>query len=305
MLISFVIPVYNNSDEFAECLQSLQPLLDGGVADVVAVDDGSEVPLVCDVAGVRVVRVPHRGAAAARNIGIEAAQGDFIWPVDADDILVTDGIGLLVDALKTMPDTVPLFHIGDMLTQTQAGVVPPNLVPLASATQRVAALQLVAPRSSIIDHTTNIVRRCWLMADPTLRYPENMSLLEDSVFCLKVAEKAGVCFSNSTFRFYCHRVYHPSTTAGLWPHELSERFAADICSFFVFLKDYAGRHSSDSDALRLYERMRYVYLRVMMVKGCRRSDVEKFIGVVGRPRRMPLWLYFFIAFLCRTLRPKR
>ena len=38
MLISFVIPVYNNSDEFAECLQSLQPLLDGGVADVVAVD---------------------------------------------------------------------------------------------------------------------------------------------------------------------------------------------------------------------------------------------------------------------------
>lgn len=305
MLISFVIPVYNNSAEFAECLQSLQPLLDGGIADVVAVDDGSQVPLVCDVAGVRVVRVPHCGAAAARNVGIEAAQGDFVWPVDADDILVTDGIGLLVDALRAMPDSVPLFHIGDMLTQTQAGERPAGFGPVASATQRVQALRLVAPRSSIIDHTTNIVRRSWLIENPSLRYPEKMSLLEDSVFCLKVAEKAGVCFCNSTFRFYCHRTYHPSTTAGSWPDEVSGRFADDICNFFVFLKDYAGRHTSDSDAPRLYKRMRYVYLRVVMVKGCQRRDLEKLIDVVGRPHRMPLWLYYFIAFLCRTLRPKR
>ena len=108
MLLSFIVPVYNAAAAFEECVASLRPLLDSGVAEVVAVDDGSEVPLQFDCVGLRIIRQLHRGAAAARNAGIAAAQGDFIWPVDADDVLLADGIECLLDDLRAMPAEVPL-----------------------------------------------------------------------------------------------------------------------------------------------------------------------------------------------------
>ena len=77
-------------------------------------------------------------------------------------------------------------------------------------------MNLLRPRCSIVDHTTNIVRRTWLQEHGDLRYPEGMSLLEDTVFSLSVIEAAGRCFANSTYRFYRHHIYRASATAGAW-----------------------------------------------------------------------------------------
>ena len=59
--------------------------------EIIAVDDGStdDTRRILESYGerVRVVRSEHRGAAAARNIGAEAAQGDLLQFLDADDVL--------------------------------------------------------------------------------------------------------------------------------------------------------------------------------------------------------------------------
>lgn len=304
MLLSFVVPVYNNASAFAECVSSVRVLLDDGVAEVVAVDDGSDEPLRFEAKGVRVIRIGHSGAAVARNVAIGAAEGDFVWPLDADDVIVTDGIGSLLNALRAMPEKACFFHIGNMLAQERPGAMPPASLPDEAATAQGTPMQRLYPRSSIIDHTTNIIRCSWLASESELRYPAEMSLLEDTVFALKVCERAELCLYNDTFRFYCRRTYHPSATAGAWSSERSSRFVDDICRFFRFLGEYADRHSEYDNVRQLSARLRYVYRRVAMVKGCPWSDLVRMLDVVGQPR-CPILFYRFTAFVCRLLRPKR
>ena len=302
MLLSFIVPVYNNAAAFAQCHRSLLPLVGRGIAEIVAVDDGSVVPLVPDGYEVRLLRTDHRGAAAARNAGIETAKGEFVWFVDADDEISTDAIDSLLADLQAMDPSVPLFHIGPMVAVSSPGQVPQPVPPDRSATRTAVPLQLLAPRCSIADHTTNILRRSWLLQHPEVRYREDMALLEDTVFSLKVIESAASCLCNDTYRFYRHHTYHPSSTSGAWSAARSERFTGDVCRFFVFLQQYAAAHSDCPQVAAYYERMRYVYLRVMAVKGCPRANLVRLIDVVGAPRRTPRFVYFLFTFLCRKLR---
>ena len=74
--------------------------------------DGSEV--ICTNAAVRDNRVKlinceNSGLCVARNIGMAAACGDYIWFVDADDFVVTSEIDDLIkflDGLSTKPDII-------------------------------------------------------------------------------------------------------------------------------------------------------------------------------------------------------
>lgn len=304
MLLSFIIPVYNNATAFAQCAGSLKPLLESGMAEIVAIDDGSDEPLSVSGSGIRLIRIEHRGAAAARNAGIDIAQGDFIWPVDADDTIVTECIQPLVNDLKTMPPDAALFHIGDMLTLSRPDGTLPSVEPQADRTRQCSPLQLLFPRSSIADHTTNIIRRQWLIEHPDIRYPEDMHLLEDTVFALNVVEEATLCCTNATYRHYVRQTYYPSSTEGAWSVQRSNRFTDDICRFFTFLKQYVKRHD-DEEIQRFYQRYRYVYLRVMAVKGCAWSDICRLMVIVGPVRRCQWPFYRLLAFICRTLRTKR
>ncbi|MGC8878579.1 MAG: glycosyltransferase [Anaerolineae bacterium] len=85
--VSVVIPVYNGAETLPACLTALQQqTIDPQHYEVIVVDDGStdgsaEVALRF---GVRVVRQPHRGAAAARNAGMAAARGQIVLFTDVD-----------------------------------------------------------------------------------------------------------------------------------------------------------------------------------------------------------------------------
>ncbi len=87
--ISVVIPLYNKAGRIGRALksvfaQSLLPL------EVIVVDDGSTDGGAAEVEAmasslVRVVRQPNAGVSAARNLGAQLAQGEFIALLDADD----------------------------------------------------------------------------------------------------------------------------------------------------------------------------------------------------------------------------
>jgi glycosyltransferase involved in cell wall biosynthesis len=93
--VSVVIPCYNSSPFILEALRSAlaQTLRE---FEIVVVDDGSvddtaeivertmaDNPLV----SIRLVRQDNRGTAAARNRGIAEAEGRYILPLDADDLI--------------------------------------------------------------------------------------------------------------------------------------------------------------------------------------------------------------------------
>ncbi len=87
-LVSVVIPVHNGGRTVARAVESALAQRYPSI-EVVVADDGSTDD-TRNVAGryagaVRVVEQPNRGAAAARNLGFEAARGEFVAFLDADD----------------------------------------------------------------------------------------------------------------------------------------------------------------------------------------------------------------------------
>jgi hypothetical protein len=105
--ISVVIPAYEAAATIGETLSSVaaQTL---APRDVIVADDGSTDTLEEAVApfgdAVELLRLPHRGVAAARNAGVEASGGDFVLVVDADDVLLPRKLEALAALGAANPD---------------------------------------------------------------------------------------------------------------------------------------------------------------------------------------------------------
>lgn len=90
-MITFIVPAYNAERYLRQCVDSI--LVQSNVdLDVVLVDDGSTdaTGAICDEYAVadprvRVIHTVNRGVSAARNAGIDAARGEWLAFVDADD----------------------------------------------------------------------------------------------------------------------------------------------------------------------------------------------------------------------------
>ena len=90
-MISVIIPVYNAVKYIQKCVESIQKQTFQDW-ELILVDDGSKdgSASLCDkLAGmdhrIRVIHQKNQGVSGARNTGIEAAIGEYIMFVDADD----------------------------------------------------------------------------------------------------------------------------------------------------------------------------------------------------------------------------
>lgn len=94
--ISIIVPVYNVEKYLRECLDSIS-LLKAVTWEAILVDDGS-IDIsgqICDEyakqdSRFRVIHQKNAGVSAARNAGLDAAKGDWIWFVDSDDSINPD-----------------------------------------------------------------------------------------------------------------------------------------------------------------------------------------------------------------------
>lgn len=100
--ISIIIPLYNKEKFIRSTIQSIlqQDFQD---FEIVIVDDGSKdnsakiIKSFTDLR-IRLVQQRNQGVSAARNRGINEAQGDYIFFLDADDTLRHDALNSLVSA---------------------------------------------------------------------------------------------------------------------------------------------------------------------------------------------------------------
>ena len=99
--ISIIIPIYNAANYLEACLESVRCQSFQGY-EVWLVDDGSTDRSggICDRfaaedARFHVIHKANGGASAARNVGIEQAQGEWICFVDSDDTVEPDYLSAL------------------------------------------------------------------------------------------------------------------------------------------------------------------------------------------------------------------
>ncbi|MBO5128772.1 MAG: glycosyltransferase family 2 protein [Oscillospiraceae bacterium] len=92
-MISVIIPVYNVEKYLAECIDSVlcQSYTD---YEIILVDDGATDSSgeMCDEyalkdSRIRVIHQPNGGLSAARNTGLRAARGEYVYFLDSDDYI--------------------------------------------------------------------------------------------------------------------------------------------------------------------------------------------------------------------------
>lgn len=102
MDVSIIIPVYNDEDYVGKCLDSVLSQ-SGCKIEIICIDDGStdgSSEILRNYAGrdsrLRVISQDNKGVSAARNRGIDEAQGRYVLFVDSDDMLAPDAVESLV-----------------------------------------------------------------------------------------------------------------------------------------------------------------------------------------------------------------
>jgi glycosyltransferase involved in cell wall biosynthesis len=113
-LVSVVVPVFAGERFLGEALDSIAAQSHPHIETIV-VDDGSpdgSAEIAAGRPGVRLLREPHRGVAAARNAGVAAARGELVAFLDQDDLWHPSKIALQADLLANRPElAIALSHV--------------------------------------------------------------------------------------------------------------------------------------------------------------------------------------------------
>lgn len=138
-IISIIVPVYNGEKFLRKCIDSIQNQILTNW-QLLLIDDGSTdgSPQICDEYAARdgriqVIHKSNGGVSAARNDGLELAQGKYIGFVDADDWILPDMYGKLVNQAEknhadiVMCDAKTVYADGreelDTITQLSRNVI--------------------------------------------------------------------------------------------------------------------------------------------------------------------------------------
>lgn len=106
MKLSVIIPVYNVEAYLSKCLDSVLDTPEGDW-ELIVVNDGSTDGSPEILTGyerrfpgrVRRIDTPNGGLGHARNVGLDAAQGDFLLFLDSDDFLAPGALPELLGAI--------------------------------------------------------------------------------------------------------------------------------------------------------------------------------------------------------------
>lgn len=114
-MISVVIPAYNAAKTIKQCLDSLLMQTYGDI-ELIVVDDGSTDDTVTIVSEmiltdprIKLIKQKNSGPGVARNSGIDAAHGELVTFVDADDTVSDNFIETLCGLYS--PDVLPAVSV--------------------------------------------------------------------------------------------------------------------------------------------------------------------------------------------------
>lgn len=186
-LISVIIPVYNGENYLTDCVENIRKQTYRNL-EIIIVNDGSvdRTGQICaglrkQYDNVKIITLKDEGVSAARNAGIEAAKGDFLTFVDADDRLMPAMLQTLYDCIQTTESDVAgcRFFIwkneGDWKESTEQ---------LSSESVR-----LYTPDSYVEEAVLQGNSRCWSKlyrreAIKEVRFRTGLSIGEDMLFLI-------------------------------------------------------------------------------------------------------------------------
>ncbi|QDV75117.1 glycosyltransferase family 2 protein [Botrimarina mediterranea] len=213
-----IIPAYNAERTLARAIDSALAQTEPAW-EVLVVNDGSR-DATADVASrypapVRLIDKPNGGAASARNAGLDAARGELVAFLDADDYWEPDKLKRQCELFRRWPDLV--LAAGAYYSQEPGADRAPSRLPASIATNERLNLSGGAALRFAMHAWTGVVvaRRDAIGED---RFVSGLEPAEDRDFWFRLTLKGPVCFHAE-----------PLATAVLEPSSLSRSNVARDC----------------------------------------------------------------------------
>lgn len=208
MTVSVILPTFNRADLVGEAIESVLVQTYGDL-ELIVVDDGStdETPGLLarwKDSRLRVIRQENQGKSAARNRGLDAANGEFIAFLDSDDLWAET---YLESVLEVFSDEESLdFVFSDLIRfdesgfkdETQFDIVPGvRRLPTRPSRGGTGRILLDRPFAALVPFTQfvtwlqSVVIRAERVKD--IRFPPLMPLGQDYAFMLRVYVASAVC----------------------------------------------------------------------------------------------------------------
>lgn len=235
--LSFILPVYKVEKYLPQCLNSILSQITPE-CEVILVDDGSpdNSGAICDeyaakYPNVKVTHIPNGGNSAARNLGVDMAEGKYVCFVDSDDYIDSQAVPKLLDwisrenadvcflqATKVFPDgrEVPLGE----------GMTAEGL----RGKSRVEALAFMASCPKYPGGPwAKLLKREFLMKN-NIRFPGDRRLCEDLFYTLDIYLSAEA-FDALDFPYY----YYRQNVAGSITSAITPRYYFDKARFVTYV----------------------------------------------------------------------
>lgn len=215
MQLSIIIPVYNVEKYLCSCLESMfRQNLNDNCFEVIIVNDGSKdssIETIRDIIdahpNVFVIEQSNQGVSVARNNGLSAAKGDYVFFMDSDDLLIDNSFSdILDDAVQYQPDIL----IADFVKMTDNDInngLRPSSTTYTSTVipEGRAAIEYLNPRECFVWRA--LYKRSFLN-EYSLRFLPGI-YFEDILFTIECYLRCRKCI-RANHLFYIYR-QHPNS----------------------------------------------------------------------------------------------
>lgn len=285
--VSIIVPVYNRKSFLPQlfgCLKK-QSFTD---FECIIVDDGSSDGSgeVCDSLAendsrFRIFHQENRGVSIARNFGLSKARGEFITFVDSGD-------GLHPDYLKNLLDCIEKSG-ADIVIGSYANIELKDGRRIDAVRNKKGLFEIEAVTDSFAQDQaeTGVYGACWSKIfrreiAEDIKFDENLKLLEDFDFNLKIYRKVKtIYFDDKPYYYYFHGAKNSSQTVSDDKIDYRAQLTINL-RYRAFLQSaggYAGRNREIADELI----GRYIFLTLFYcpaerLRGCFGELREAILG---------------------------
>ena len=230
-LVSVIIPVYNLENYIENCLNSITNQTYSNI-EIICIDDGStdssaeKIKQLSELDNrIRYFYQQNAGVSAARNDGLQKAQGDYITFVDGDDYLHPQAVELWVEcAVKNNANVVFADYI-----ETKDTKCPSQKIHTPTH-QKISFQNAKIERPDLLKPVWGKLIKSSLLSE--IKFVSEFSVGEDTNYIVKTVSNASdMYYINSKFYYYYIREGSATNSKFSMKHFSVVYAYDDLCDF--------------------------------------------------------------------------
>lgn len=275
-LLSIIVPVYNVETYLKRCVKSVA-IRNEKLVEIILVDDGSTDASghLCDELAKQyncnVIHKKNGGLSSARNIGIEKAEGEYLFFLDSDDCVSNKFYAQIIPELQK--NFYDIIEFGSYW-EKEYGVFNARISDKKEKSSVKKCLENV-----ILNRVGNQICLRVYRADlfEQVRFPEGKNY-EDIDTYYRVLLRAKSILKLESELYYYNITAQNSITKNVSLKNMTDMYDA-INHFCEGTKKFCEEQKIDLDYIEYYKRNTYIYIYIKLYQGgMRNSKLAKSIG---------------------------